>query len=370
MDFELSEDHKLIKDTVARFVRDEYGFEDRQKITSSDQMWSDEVYGQLAELGLIAAVLPEAAGGIGGSGLDIMVIMEELGRGLVIEPFFATAILGAGALAAVGGHEELLEGVIAGETRLAFAHHEPGRRYSVNRVDATATVSGDTVTLNGAKSVVAQGGAAHHIIVSAKDGDEMVLVLVPADSEGMTVRAYQTNDGGNAAEITLENVELGAGAVIARGDAAASAIHQTLNRGLLALGAESIGAMEAARDLTVDYLKTRSQFGVPIGKFQALQHRMVDCCLEIEQARSLVMLAANEFQTPGDALDRVLAAMKVKVGQSGRLMAEEGIQMHGGIGMTWEYSLGHFAKRLIMIDHQLGDVDYHMKRFMALKAAA
>ena len=370
MDFELSEDHKLIKDTVARFVRDEYGFEDRQKTVAGDVGWNEDIYGQLAELGLIAAVLPESAGGLGGSGLDITVIMEELGRGLVIEPFFATAILGAGALAYLGGHENLLESVIAGETRLAFAHHEPGARYSVNRVDTTLTTSGDTIILNGAKSVVVQGGAAHHFILSAKDGDELALVLLPADSDGLSVRSYQTNDGGNAAELTLEGIELGAGAVLARGDQAAETIHYTITRGLLALGAESIGAMEAARDMTIEYLKTRTQFGVPIGKFQALQHRMVDCCLEIEQVRSLVMLAASEYQTPGDALDRVIAAMKVKVGQAGRLVAEEAIQMHGGIGMTWEYSLGHYSKRLIMIDHQLGDVDYHLKRFMALKAAA
>ncbi len=365
MDISLSEDHRLIKDTINRYVREGYGFEDRMKTIETETGWSQEHYGQLAELGLIAAVVGEDAGGIGGTALDIMIVMEELGRGLIVEPFIATAILGAGCLEAIGGHEELLEGVIGGETKLAFAHYEYGARYS-SSIATTATASGDGYSLKGEKSVVLSAAAADYILVTAKvDGEDAIFLV---DGDAVEIRDYQTADGSRAGEVTLDDVEVGAGALLAKGEAATAAITTTLNRGTLAVSAESIGAMEVARDMTIDYLKTRSQFGIPIGKFQALQHRTVDFCLELEQARSIVMLGVNALDT-GENVAQVLAAMKAKVGQAGRLVAEESIQMHGGIGMTYEYALGHFAKRLIMIDHLFGDVDHHMNRFMALKAA-
>jgi len=370
MDFNLSEDHKLIKDTIARFMRDEYGFEKRLKIVEEGKGSDDATWAQLAELGLVAAVLPESAGGLGGTGLDIAVVMEEFGRGILAEPYLATAVLGAGILADIGGHDALLDGVIAGETKLAFAHYEPSARYNPKRIDTNAGKDGTGYVLTGEKSVVWHGGEADYLIISAVADSDIGLFLVPADADGMTVRDYPTQDGARAAEISLDDVTLGEGALLASGDAAQKAIDLAIDRAMLAVGAEALGAMEAARDMTLDYLKTRKQFGLEIGKFQALQHRMVDLCLEIEQVRSLVTLAAVKFDEPGLERDKALAAMKVKVGQGGRLVSEESIQLHGGIGMTWEYALGHLAKRLTMIDHSFGDSDYHLKRFVKLKRAA
>lgn len=370
MDFDLSEDHTMIKDTINRFVREAYDFETRQKIVEAETGSSDEIWGQIAELGLMAAVLPEEAGGLGGTGLDIAVVMEEFGRGIVTEPYLATAVLGAGALAEIGGHEALLEEVIGGGVKLAFGHFEPAARYSAKIVKTTATKDGDGYTLNGAKSVVSGGGQADQLVLTAKVDGELAIFLVPADADGLTVRDYATQDGMRAAEISLEGVSLGLGACLATGDKAQEVVDNTLARGIMAVSAEALGAMEAARDLTHEYLKTRTQFGVAIGKFQALQHRMVDMVIEIEQVRSLVLLAATNFDTPGAERDKTLAALKVKVGQAGRLVAEESIQLHGGIGMTWEYALGHYSKRLTMIDHSFGDVDYHLKRFIDLKKAA
>ncbi len=370
MDFNLSEDHKLIKDTINRFVRDEYDFETRLKIVEEGLGSSDKIWGQIAELGLVAAVLPEEAGGLGGTGLDIAVVMEEFGRGIVVEPYLATAVLGAGVLATIGGHDDLLESVIAGEVKLAFAHYEPEARYNPKRIDSNALKDGDGYTLTGEKSVVAHAGEADYLIVSAVADSEIGLFLVPADADGLSIRDYPTQDGGRAGEVSLDDVTLGEGALLATGADAQAAIDLAIDRGILAVAAEALGAMEAARDLTLDYLKTRTQFGVPIGKFQALQHRMVDLCLEVEQVRSLVTLAAVKFDEPGPERDKALSAVKVKVGQAGRLVSEESIQLHGGIGVTWEYALGHIAKRLTMIDHSFGDTDYHLKRFIKLKKAA
>ena len=362
MDFNLSDDHRMIQDMISRFVRDTYDFESRQSFVGSDIGYSQEIWSQLAELGVIAAALPESAGGFGGTGLDIMLVMQEMGRGLVVEPYLATAILGAGILVDVGGQENLLESIIAGETKVAFAHYAPGRRYNATKLDTTAAKSGEGYNLTGNKSVVLNAAAADHLIVSAELDGAPALFLVSCDADKLSIRDYATQDGSRAGEVSLDGTE---GALIAQGEAAATAISNALARGTLAVCAEAIGVMEVARDMTVDYLKTRTQFGINIGKFQALQHRMVDACLEIEQARSLVMLAATKFEGDVAERDKLLSAMKVKIGQAGRLVGEESIQMHGGIGMTWEYALGHYAKRLTMIDHQFGDVDYHLKKFMA-----
>lgn len=367
MDFNLSEDHKLLKDMVSRFVREQCDFDSRDKIIKSDKGHSAEVWAQMAELGLVAAVLPERVGGLGGSGLDIMVVMEELGRGIVVEPFVATAVLGAGLLAedgAEGRGTALLDDVIAGGHKLALAHYEPGARYNAAKVDA-ALAGGK---LSGAKSVVLNGGDADTLIVSAKEGGTLKLVLVAANAAGVTIKPYKTHDGFAAAEVSLDGVAVGADDILLAGDAAEAALGRALARGTFALCAESLGAMENARDATLEYLRTRTQFGVPIGKFQVLQHRLVDVCLEIEQVRSIVLLAASKLDD--EDRDRHVSAAKALVGRVGRLVSEEAIQMHGGIGVTWELPLAHVAKRLVMIDHWFGDTDYHLKRFQAgVKAA-
>ncbi|NVJ97802.1 MAG: acyl-CoA dehydrogenase family protein [Alphaproteobacteria bacterium] len=367
MDFNLSDDHRMLKDMVSRFVREQCDFDSRLKLLKADKGHDEAVWAQMAELGLVAAVLPERVGGLGGSGLDIMVVAEELGRGIVVEPFLATAVLGAGILAeegVAGRGAELLDEVIAGGHKLALAHYETGARYNAARVDAK--IEGGK--LSGAKTMVLNGGDADSLIVSAKDGDKLVLALVASDAEGVSMRAFKTHDGFGAAEVSFADVAVGADDVVLAGAAAEEALGRAIARAVLALCAESLGAMENARDATLEYLRTRTQFGVPIGKFQVLQHRMVDVCLEIEQARSIVLLAASKLDA--EDRDKHMSAAKAFMGKTGRMVAEEAVQMHGGIGVTWELELAHVAKRLVMIDHWFGDTDYHLKQFQKLSKAA
>ena len=378
MDFSLTDDRRMLEETVSRFVREQYDHETRMKIAGSEEGFSREKWAQFAELGLIGAFLPEEAGGFGGAGYDISVVMKELGRGIVVEPFLSSAVMGAGAIA-LGGSEaqkELLEEVIGGAKLLAFAHGEPAGRYEYAHVETSATKDGGGWILSGAKAVVPGGDSADLLVVSARvsgdaaDEDGLALFLVEASADGVERRGYPTVDGYRAAEITLSNVRVGADAVIGEAGSAYPIIEETIARGVLAVCAEAVGVMETARDHTLEYLKQRNQFGQPIGRFQALQHRMVDVCTEIEQANSAVILAAAKLDAPRAEREKTLSAAKSLIGRVGRLTAEEAIQMHGGNGMTWEYAVSHYCKRLVMIDHLLGDTDHHMERFIAFSRAA
>lgn len=378
MDFSLSEERRILRDTVARFIRDNYDIGTRHRLAASDRGFGREMWSEFAELGLIAALLPAEAGGLGGTGEDIMVVMEEIGRGLVVEPFLATAVLGGGLIAEAGSQDQkaILEDVIAGKRLLAFAHGEAEGRYGLCEVRTRAEKSGGAWILRGRKSVVFNGDSADTLIVSARvsgapgEEDGLALFLLPSDAQGVSRRGYGTVDGGHAAEIDLDRVTAGDAALLGDAGTAFPTIERAIGRGVLALCGEALGAMVVCRDMTLDYLRTRKQFGVPIGTFQALQHRMVDVCLEIEQVRSAVMLAAGRLDSPRAERERALSAAKNLVGRVGRLVAEESIQLHGGIAMTWEYALPHFAKRLAMIDHQLGDADHHLERFIEFSSAA
>ncbi len=378
MDFTHTEERQLFKDMAARYIADKYKLDARNKAVDTDLGFSTDHWAQFAELGLIGALFPEEVGGFGGAPFDVAVLFEELGRGLVNEPFLGTAILGGGLITELGTDEQksILEAVIAGAHQLAFAHSEPGSRYDASHVTLKVESGpGNGYTLNGAKAVVLNGGNADTLIVSARssgnawDEDGIALFLVPKDTKGVSIRSYPSIDGLHAAEITFENVELPASALLGDEGKAWPAIEKTLARGALALSAEAIGIMEVCRDMTIEYLKTRKQFGVEIGRFQALQHRMATVLLEIEQARSALINAAGRFD--GDRLTRekAVSAAKTLAGKIGKLVAEEAIQMHGGIAMTWEYAVGHYAKRLIMIDHQLGDTDHHIARYAELSKA-
>lgn len=378
MNFTHTEERQLFKDSVARFIADTYTLEARNKAAETDLGFSAEKWAQFAELGAIGALFSEEDGGFGGAPFDVTVLFEELGRGLVNEPFLATAILGGGLIAELGnaGQKAVIEEVIAGTKQLAFAHGEPKSRYDASHVETTAKKSGDSYVLNGAKAVVLNGGAADLLVVSARssgaawDEDGLSLFLVAPDAEGVSRLSYPSIDGLHAAEIRLDNVTVGTDALLGAEGKAWPAIERTLARANLALASEAIGAMEVARDMTIEYLKTRKQFGIVIGKFQALQHRMATVLLEIEQARSSVINAAGRFDGARVEREKAVSAAKTLAGKIGRLVAEEAIQMHGGIAMTWEYAVGHFAKRLVMIDHMFGDVDYHIARYMALSKEA
>lgn len=377
MDFTLTEERQMLQDTLRRYLSDKYTTKLRNEILESDSGMSEAIWEGLAELGVIGALFTEEQGGFGGAGFDITTVFEELGRAGVVEPVMDTAILGGRLIAALGNDEQqaLLEEVIGGALHLAFAHGEPTSRYDLNRVEATAVQNGDEIVLNGRKAVVANAEAAGHLIVSARESgaadDEagISLFLVPAGTAGMTLRGYPLFAGGRAAEVTLDNVSLPVSARLGAAGEAYPAIAAAVAAADVALVAEALGAMETATELTRGYLMTRQQFGRPIGTFQALQHRYSDMLIELEQARSAVINAAGHLDHAPAQRDLQIAAARNLIGRVGRLVAEESIQMHGGIAMTQEYELAHIAKRIVMTDHRFGDTDYHLERFIALSAA-
>jgi len=377
MNFELTEERQMLQDTLRRFLADRYDTKTRNAILDSDTGLSAEIWTELAELGVTGALFAEQQGGFGGAGFDLAVVFEELGRAGVVEPFLDSAVLGGGLIAALGSEDQqaLLDEVIGGKLHLAFAHGEPTSRYDLNRVETTAVASGDGVVLNGRKAVVVNAEAAGQLIVSAREsgaaGDEdgISLFLVPAGTDGVGLLGYPLLSGGRAAEVILSDVALPASARLGAAGAAYPAIAERVAAASVALGAEALGAMETAVRLTGEYLMTRKQFGRPIGTFQALQHRFSDLLIELEQSRSAVINAAGHLADDAALRDRHIHAARNLIGRAGRLVAEEAIQMHGGIAMTQEYELAHIAKRIVMTDHRFGDTDYHLERFIALGSA-
>jgi hypothetical protein len=366
MDFNLSEERRMLNDTAERFIRERYPIDKRHEFAASDIGFSRRMWRDFADLGLIGALMPPVAGGFGGTGEDIMLVFEALGRGLVVEPFLASGILGAGPLIDSGDTEALAE-VMAGDRLLALAHGEPDGRYALSHVRTRAVQGAEGWQVTGTKSVVFNGGSADTLIVSARIAGEtdaedgLALFRIDPKQPGVARRAYATIDGGMAAEITMGGA---VGEPVGSPGEAYPMIERAIGRGILAVSAEALGAMETAKDLTLEYLKTRVQFGKPIGANQVLQHRMVDMLIEIEQARSCVMLAASTLEADRTTRERNLSAAKHLVGRVGRLVAEEAIQMHGGVAMTWELALPHYAKRMVMIDHLFGDTDHHLERFI------
>jgi alkylation response protein AidB-like acyl-CoA dehydrogenase len=377
MKFELTDDRRMLADSLDRFIAEQYGFHVRDEIARSAMGMSRELWRRFAELGVIGALFDEADGGFGGSGFDIAVVFESLGRGLVVEPFLG-ALMAGRALAFAGNEAQKarIADIVSGDTIAAMAHGEPGTHYELSRVSTRATRGADGWILNGAKAVVPHGEQAGIFVVSARtshaddDADGISLFLVPSDVPGVKLHGYKRIDGGRAAELRLDNVRLGTGALIGEEGAALRTLEHALGFGVLALCAEAVGAMDVALKQTVEYLRTRKQFGVPLGTFQALQHRMADMLIDIEQARSAVINAAAAIDAGRYARERALAAAKYTIGRAGAHVAEESIQLHGGIGMTWELPLAHYAKRLVMIDHELGDEDFHLQRFIDLKETA
>lgn len=377
MNFDLTEERQMLQDTLRRFLREQYDTATRNNIIDSDAGMSAEIWTQLAELGIIGALFTEEQGGFGGMGFDLAVVFEELGRAGVVEPFLDSAVLAGGLVADLGNKEQLahIEELIAGTCQMAFAHGEPTSRYDLNRVQTSAKVSGDTITLSGHKAVVVNAEAADHLVISAREsgapGEDagISLFLVPADTKGLTIQGYALLAGGRAAEVMLDDVALTDAHRLGKAGEAFTAIEARTAAANVALCAETLGAMETATHLTRDYLGTRKQFGRPIGTFQALAHRMSDLLIELEQARSAVINAAGYLEASRALRESNVSATKNLMGRAGRLVAEDSIQMHGGIAMTKEYELAHIAKRIIMADHRFGDTDHHLERFIALSTA-
>ncbi|MGB3797914.1 MAG: acyl-CoA dehydrogenase family protein [Alteraurantiacibacter sp.] len=357
MDFATGEDRQMLADTLSRFYTNEFGWEKRLKVIETDHGFDRGTWSKMAELGVLGAMFPEDAGGFGGTGFDIGTVFAEVGRAIATGPYLGTLM--AGRLLAAAGESETLESVISGEKLLTFAHDPSHDAETGENSDVTATKSGEGWTLQGAKGVVEYLGAADLVVVTA--GEQAFLIETGAD--GVEVADYKMVDGGSGGELRLSGVSAkelpGAG-----GDAIAEAIAA----GIVGLTWESVAVMDQLRDQTLEYMRTRTQFGVPIGKFQALQHRMATLALEIEQARSASINAAAYFDK--SERDRFAAAAKYTCGRVGSLAAEEAIQIHGGIGMTWELPLSHYAKRMVMLGHILGDEDEHLSRYLELMCAA
>ncbi|MCG7629960.1 acyl-CoA dehydrogenase family protein [Epibacterium sp. MM17-32] len=374
MDFTLTEERVMLRDMLRRFLSEQYDHDTRQAVLAAGAPFDAGIWAQLAELGILGALFPEANGGFGGAGFDIALVFEELGRAGVIEPVLSSAILGGGLVAMLGTADQqaLLAEVKAGTTLLAFAHSEPGTRY--DPADVSISV-GEGRTLSGIKTHVLGAAEAHMLVVSAREGgaagdtEGLSLFLVPADAPGIHIAQHVTVDGVSAGTVRLENVILPETARLGPAGRAFDAIEAVYARGTLAVSAEALGAMETAKEMTISYLKERQQFGRPIGRFQALQHRMADVAMEVEQARSAVINLAGHLEAARGIRERHVSAAKNLIGRIGALVAEEAVQLHGGIGMTNDYALSHFVRRIVMIDHLFGDVDYHLERFVQLDAA-
>ena len=373
MDFSFSEEQGLLQDSIQRYIQNSYPFEARQKILKSEEGFSRENWATFAELGWLALPFKEASGGFGGSAVETMIMMEEFGKGLVVEPYVSTVIM-AGSVIEAGGTTEHIEGVladiIAGTKFASLAYVEPQARFNLADVTTTAKVEGDGYVINGFKGVVLGGPSADVLVVPArtsgdqKDESGITVFLVEASADGISKRDYPTIDGFQASEINLDLVSVAASAVLGEVDKGLGLLELGINSGILAVGAEAVGAMEVLYKTTVEYCKTREQFGQPIGKFQVLQHRMVDMFMEHEQAKSLLYMAALRM-SEGDEVEalKAVSALKVQIGKGGRFVGQNAIQLHGGMGMTDELNVGHYFKRLTAIETLFGNVDHHLKKY-------
>ena len=372
MDFDLSEEQRLLKDSVEGLLADSYDFEQRKKYSREKGGWSQTIWSKLAEQGLLGLPFSENDGGFGGGAVETMIVMEALGRALVLEPYLATVVLGGGFLRHGGSDAQkqaYIPSIIDGSKTLAFAQLEKDSRYDLADVTTTAKKKGNGWVIDGEKFVVLNGNAADTLIVTARtkggqtDRAGIGLFLVPANASGVRIKGYPTQDAQHAADITFSGVEVGADAAIGDPENALPLIERVVDEARIAICAEAIGAMDESLKTTVEYLKTRKQFGVAIGTFQSLQHRAADMFVFLEQARSMALFATMAAGLE-DAKERAtaVAAAKVQIGKSLKFVGQQAIQLHGGIGMTMEAKIGHYFKRLTMIESTFGDTDYHLRR--------
>jgi pimeloyl-CoA dehydrogenase small subunit len=375
MDFTLSDEQRLLKDTVDRLMTDRYAFDQRKNHFKEPGGWSAALWSQYAELGLLGLPFAEEYGGFGGGAIEIMLVMEAFGRALILEPYLATVVLG-GTAVRLGGSEaqksRVLPAIADGSMKLAFAHGERQARYDVTDVMTTAKKNGSGWVLDGAKSVVTHGDCADTLVVSARtsgerdDADGITLFLVDADANGVARRGYTMRDEQRAAEVSLSGVQVGADAVLGEVGNGLALIERVIEAGIAATAAESVGAMEALHTMTLEYSRTREQFGKPIGSNQVVQHRLAEMLMSLEQGRSMAMLAAMMVDEP-DADERAhnIALAKVGIGQAGRFVSQNAVQLHGGIGMTEELAVGHYFRRCMVIERLFGDTAHYLAKLAA-----
>ena len=375
MDFEPSEDQRLLVESVTRMLSDTYSFAQRKSYMALPQGYSPEMWGKFAELGLLGLPFAEEYGGFGGGAQEIMLVMQAFGRVLVLEPFLPTVVLCGTAINAAGSADQkktLLTAIAEGSLKMSFAHGERQARYDLNDVVTTAKKSGAGWVLDGSKTVVSHGEAADKIIVTARtrgdryDEDGITLFIVDTNAAGVARRGYLSRDDTRAADISLSNVSVPADAVLGEVGKGFAVIKRVVEAGIAATAAETVGAMEAMNEMTLEYSKTRVQFGSPISSYQVVQHRMSDMFITQEQGRSMAMLATIAFENPDqEERERDMAMAKVGIGQAGRYVSQSAVQMHGGIGMTEEYAVGHYFRRCMVIERLWGDPAYYLDKLAA-----
>ncbi|HEY0746972.1 MAG TPA: acyl-CoA dehydrogenase family protein [Steroidobacteraceae bacterium] len=373
MEFNYTEEQLALQSTLQRFISRDYNFDKRRALAASSLGYSAEAWSQYAELGLLALPFPENIGGLGGNAVDIMLVMEQFGQGLLLEPYLSTVVLCGGLIrdaATDSAKQKLLPEIAAGRLKISLAAYEAAGRYDLSYVACTARQSAANWQLSGAKTVILDGGSADYFLVSARtsgnigDHGGISLFLVPCDAPGLTVSAYPTQSGARAADLLLENVSVGSDALIGEASHALPVIERGVDRAIAALCAEAVGIINALNEATLNYLKTRKQFGVAIGTFQALKHKMADMLIAAEQSRSMAIIAAVHADSPDESeRRRAVSAAKAYVGQAGRLVGQNAVQMHGGMGVVDEHIVSHYFKRLTMIDLSFGDADFHLAKF-------
>ena len=375
MDFSITEEQSAIKDVIARFIENEYDFEKRMKIAESDSAYDKEVYNFFVEQGFTAIPFSEEDGGLNGGPVETMLIMKEIGRGLVLEPFLENIILAGGILKRLANQhqkDEWLNKIINGEMQSTLAFTEPQSRFQLNDVATTANKKEGNFILNGKKSFVLNGSESDLIIVPARTSGSQIdlkgitLFAVKKDSAGIEMNSYKSVDGRSAAEIKLNNVSVSSDSIIGEIDNGYDALEATVDEATLAICAEATGIMKSLHDKTVEYSKNRVQFGIPIGGFQALQHRMVDTLMACEETESILLWAITTEQDDKSALKKAISGLKYQIGTAGKHVGQEAVQLHGGMGISWELDIAHLFKRLSAIEILFGNADFHMKRFIEL----
>jgi len=374
MDFSLNEVQEMLADSIDKFIDNEYAFDTRQKYAASELGFNADNWSMFAELGWTTVPFSEDDGGFNGDQVDIMVMMQRFGRGLIVEPFLANIVLAGGILKRAASEEQKqrwLQPIMGGELHATLAFTEPQARYDLSDVSTTASADGDEWVLSGSKGYVLNGATSDLIIVPARtsgerrDADGITLFAVPSDAAGVSLNAYPTVDGLRAAELLLDDVRISGTNVLGEIDGGLTALDETIDDATLAICAEAVGILHILKDKTIEYSKSRSQFGVPIGSFQALQHRMVDMLTACEQAQSLLMWAVITCASGGKDAKRAVSSIKYLVGTSGQLLGEEAVQIHGGMGVSWELDIAHYFKRLTAIGQLFGNADWHLDRLAA-----
>jgi len=378
MDFNFTEEQTLLENMVTSFIRDNYTWEAREAIVKTEEGWKPENWNQFAELGLLGVPFAEEFGGLGGSVVDTMIVMEQFGKGLVVEPYMPSVVLAGGLISSLGSKEQveaIIPTIISGEARYAFAHSEPQSRFDLYDVKTSAVANGGDFVLNGFKSVVFGGPIATHLIISARTSGEqrdtngITLFLVDKTAAGLTLQNYPTIDEYRASEVVIENLKVSKDMILGEVDNAYAAIDENIDRSTIAVCAEAVGILEVLKDTTIDYCKNRKQFGQAIGKNQSIQHRLVDMMIEYEQSKSILYMACTaDLSNPSDRKKAVSGA-KARIGKAIKYVGENAIQLHGGMGMVDEYMVSHYFKRATMLGILFGNEDYHMKRFSDITQA-